>query len=238
MRHTNKIQHQQKCREISNHVCKLTRQDHAHHLDYITSNLHNNQRQFWRWLKNTRCDLPQIPEIHYQNSVLSTPFDKATAFNDHFSSIFVNENMAPIEALKMELSKSWSEVHTSDVEISRDDVLQLLLSIDVHKASGPDGIPGRLLKEGAHWIATPIQKLFNLSPNQGSLPREWVTANVSPVFKKGNKHLPINYRPISLTCIVVKILERIVYNTLVEFLSSNDKLSPCQHGFRRGLPNS
>ena len=142
--------------------------------------------------------------------------------------------MAPIKALKMELSKSWSEVHTSDVEISRDDVLKLLLSIDVHKASGPDGIPGRLLKEGAHCIATPIQKLFNLSLNQGSLPREWVSANVSPVFKKGNKHLPINYRPISLTCIVVKILERIVYNSLVEFLSSNNKLSPYQHGFRRG----
>ena len=69
--------------------------------------------------------------------------------------------------------------------------------------SGPDDVPGQLLKEGTSWLANPLVRLFSLSLNQGYLPDDWTSANVTPVFKKGNKHLVANYRPISLTCTVV-----------------------------------
>ena len=95
-------------------------------------------------------------------------------------------------------------------------------------------MPGRLLREGAPWLAKPITKLFSMSLQLGSLPRDWRRANVAPVFKRGNKHSPSNYRPVSLTSLVVKCLECLVYARLSKFLDVNNKPSGCQHGFHRG----
>ena len=90
------------------------------------------------------------------------------------------------------------------------------------------------MKEGAQWIAGPLSKLFSLSLAQGKLPQHWTLANVTTILKKGNKHSILNYRPVSLTCITVKLLERIVFNHMTKFLTTNKKLSPFQHGFHSG----
>ncbi len=74
--------------------------------------------------------------------------------------------------------------------------------IDPIKACGPDEIPGRLLKEGAPWLASPLTKL---------LPLDWTSANVTPIFKNVSKHNPKNYRPVSLTCIAIKVLEWLIH---------------------------
>ena len=64
--------------------------------------------------------------------------------------------------------------------------------------------------------------------------RDWRRTNIAPVFKRGDKHSPSNYRPVSLTSLMMKCLECLVYARLSEFLGMNNKLSSCQHGFRRG----
>lgn len=122
----------------------------------------------------------------------------------------------------------------ADITISRDDVYDLLSKLDVSKSCGPDEVPARLLREGACWLADPLTRLYNLSLHQGCLPRDWTSANVTPVFKKGSKHLVSNYRLISLTCIAVKLLERLLHDHIVQFLIHGSKLSPFQHGFRKG----
>jgi len=78
---------------------------------------------------------------------------------------------------------------------------QLLQNIQQHKASGPENLPAQFLKEVAYEISPMI---FQTSLDQGSLPNIWKTANVVPIFKKGNKSDPCNYRPVSLTCICCK----------------------------------
>ena len=115
-----------------------------------------------------------------------------------------------------------------------DEVYKVLCRIDSSKACGPDEIPGRLLREGAPWLAEPISKLYSMSLQSKALPRDWKRANVAQMFKRGNKHSPSNYRPVSLTSLVVKCLEHLVYARLSEFLDVNNRLSSCQHGFRRG----
>ena len=110
-----------------------------------------------------------------------------------------------------------------------------MCKIDPSKAFGPDDIPGRLLKEGAPWrLAEPLTQLYNLSLQSGVLPRDWRRANVTPVFKKGDKHSPSNYHPISLTSLVVKCLEHLVHTRILEFLEANNKHSSHQHGFHKG----
>ena len=72
------------------------------------------------------------------------------------------------------------------------------------KASGPDNIPVRILKEAAHQIAPVLQVIFTQSYQTGELPQDWVSANIVAIFKKGNKSTPANYRPVSLTCVSTK----------------------------------
>ncbi len=78
-------------------------------------------------------------------------------------------------------------------------------------------------------LAKPLSQLFNLSIETGT---HWKKSNITPVHKKGSKHAPSNYRPISLTSVVVKTFERIIHNELSAFLSENNLLSLSQHGFR------
>ena len=112
----------------------------------------------------------------------------------------------------------------------------LQCKLDISKAAGPDEVSARLSKEGALCLTKPLATLFTLSLSQGCLPSDWTSANISPVIKKGNKHLVTNYRPISLTSTVVKLLERLVHCQLTHFLERKNKLSPLQHGFRKVLP--
>ena len=99
------------------------------------------------------------------------------------------------------------------------------------KATGPDGISARLLKECSNEIARSLTALFTKSLSLGNVPQEWKEANVVPVPKKGDIHEINNYRPISLLSLVSKFLEQVVHIHVSEFAQSS--LSELQHGFRR-----
>ncbi len=111
-------------------------------------------------------------------------------------------------------------------------MFNVLYHLDPNKASGPDNIPIRLLKECASTIAPSLTCLFNKSLKLGTLPSEWKLSNVIPLHKKGNKSYVENYRPISLMCVVAKVLERCVYNRLIDHIQN--MISAAQHGFLRG----
>ena len=113
-------------------------------------------------------------------------------------------------------------------------VLQSCFQILNHafKASGPDDIPAYLLKEIAFQIAPSLAMVFQVSLNQCKLAADWKVAHMIPVFKKGDKSSPHNYRPISLTCLCYKILEHIVYSNIFTHLNQANILCEEQHGFR------
>ena len=119
-----------------------------------------------------------------------------------------------------------------NINITLNGILKLLDNLQPHKASGPDQIHGKILKECKDEIAPILQIIFEKSLLSGQLPKDWKNANVCPVFKKGDKHDPINYRPISLTCICCKLLEHIVASNTMTFLENNNILYDLQHGFR------
>ena len=114
-------------------------------------------------------------------------------------------------------------------------IIKLLSNIDPKKANGPDLIPCCILKEAAEVIAPFLQYLYTQSLESGGLPDDWLKANITPVFKKGSKHLPENYRPISLTSVPCKILEHIIFHDIMSHLDFHNILVKFQHGFRRRL---
>ena len=76
--------------------------------------------------------------------------------------------------------------------------------------------------------------LFAHSLNTGTRPEDWLTANITPVYKKGNRSIPSNYRPISLTSVCSKVMEHIVFHSIMQHVQHYGILSEFQHGLRPG----
>ena len=100
------------------------------------------------------------------------------------------------------------------------------------KAPRPDELPNLILKNAASEISLFLIIIFDQSLHTGNQMTRWVEANVAPVFKKGDRHSPANYRPISLTCVYAKLLEHIICKQIMSHFSKNKILTPVQHCFR------
>ena len=98
---------------------------------------------------------------------------------------------------------------------------------------GPDELHPRFLKELAAELSPVFTHLFQQSLDTSEIPDEWSLANFCPLFKKGNRALASNYRPVSLTCILCKLLEHIVYSNIIDHLEKHSLLSDRQHAFRK-----
>ena len=106
------------------------------------------------------------------------------------------------------------------------------MSLNISKAGGCDGISPHFLKLCATSLLTPITNLLSLCMTKCTLPREWKVHKISPIFKGGDVHCANNYRPISLLCILSKVLESIVFQKVVDFVRPH--ISTSQHGFVQG----
>ena len=111
---------------------------------------------------------------------------------------------------------------------------KIVEEINISKAAGPDLIPGRMLNMLAPELAPIVHAIFTQSLDTGELPRDWSLANVAPIFKKGNRVLAENYRPVSLTCITCKLFEHIVCGHILNHVEDHKILTNLQHGFRSG----
>nr|VZI12352.1 unnamed protein product [Spirometra erinaceieuropaei] len=108
------------------------------------------------------------------------------------------------------------------------------MTLNESKSPGPDDIPPKLLKEFAAELAKPLSMLFQASFEAGGLPDDWKSARITPLHKGGSKASANNYRPISLTSICCKLMEKIIKRELMRFLEQHNLLSDAQHGFRSG----
>ena len=111
-------------------------------------------------------------------------------------------------------------------------VRKLLVKLNERKDAGLDNIPSRLLKMAGNIIAPSLTQIFIKSINTGIFPTEWKLARVTPIFKKGKRDDPNNYRPISIIPTAAKIFEKIIYDQLCDYLKDNNLLTHCQFGFR------
>ena len=121
-----------------------------------------------------------------------------------------------------------------DVSFDVSKIFKLLEKLKVDKSPGPDGIHNRVLFEIKDQIGKVLSILFQKSFQSGQLPKEWKEGNIVPIYKKGKKSDPNNYRPVSLTSTVSKIMEAILRDEIVSHLEGNNLISPDQHGFRSG----
>ncbi|XP_047143068.1 uncharacterized protein LOC124817261 [Hydra vulgaris] len=118
-------------------------------------------------------------------------------------------------------------------DINIDTVIKKLSKLNVNKSTGEDKVHPRVLKECSNSISNPLSTIFNRSYSSGITPRIWQCANIIPILKKGDKLKATNYRLVSLTSVVRKVMENIIRDALVEHLVENKLKSNSQHGFVR-----
>ena len=119
-------------------------------------------------------------------------------------------------------------------QISPDEVYNILSAIDSDTSVGMDGMHPRLLKNLAADLALPLAIIFNASLSQEELPQEWLTAIVVPIYKDKSRFDPLNYRPVSLTSLVCKTIERSIAQRLTAYMEEHNIISERQYGFRSG----
>ena len=118
-------------------------------------------------------------------------------------------------------------------QLETQNVLEILQSLNSEKAAGIDNIPCKFLKDGANILAKHICQICNLSIKQSLFPHQCKIAKIKPLFKKGSKTDPKNYRPISLLPLISKIIERVIFDQTQEFLQKQNVFCRYQSGFRK-----
>jgi len=201
--------------------------------NYIKDNIiedKGHSKKFFSFIKSKRTDICGVSPLVDNNNVTHTNEEKlAEILNDQFASVFSkDDDTTPI-------TSGPAGTNIDNLTVTKNGIIKLLKDLNPHKASGPDGVSARILKECANEVADGLVFLFNASLKQGKIPDDWRHANITPLFKGGNKNRSKaeNYRPISLTSVTCKIMEHVIHSQVINHLEKNGSLSDTQHGFRK-----
>ena len=204
----------------------------------MTTELKTGSKSWWWTARRLagKGGKSEIPVLKANGNTHISSEDKAECL----ASLFCEKSTIPEE----DNNKSVPELHTrtssncSKVVFWPSKVKKELLKLDINKASGPDDVPALVLKMAAPELATPLARLFQICFDKGYMPAQWKCAHVIPCYKKGDKHTPGNYRPISLLCIMSKVMEKLVSKKMWKHLDQHHLISPRQFGFRAGHSTS
>ena len=160
--------------------------------------------------------------------LLSDTTKRANILNEQFQSVYTKE-----DTNKMPDKGPSPHPSMSNITFKTKGIAKLLQNLNPYKAAGPDSIPTFMLKVAANEIAPILTKIFQKSYDSGTVPSDWRDANIVPIYKKGDKQQPSNYRPVSLTSISCKIMEHIVHSSIMDHFERHNILCDQQHGFRK-----
>ena len=233
MKRTGKTEDISKYMELRAKIQKAETREYCRYIENIiecgqdsTAQPASKQKRFWSYIKSLRKDSGGVSPLKSDGIMYNNPKDKANILNKQYQSVFTREtpNIPDMEGP--------TYPSMPDITVDTRGVLKLLKNIKPNKASGPDMIAARLLRELAEEIAPLLTAIFQKSIRENRVPDEWKLANVTAVFKKGDRHKASNYRPVSLTCICSKIQEHIMVSNILKHLDKYSILTDCQHGFR------
>ena len=153
-----------------------------------------------------------IPPIEHNDRIYTSEHDKANILNSFFQSqSFLNDKNAPLPAILPTMLES----ELNSIVLTTDEVDSVLKILPVGKATGPNGLSNRILRELSHELSIPYFSLFNQSLDTGNVPRSYKEANVCPVPKKGDLSIVSNHRPISLLNSRTRLLKDLFSNICI-----------------------
>ena len=189
-----------------------------------------NSRKFANYIKSkTKTKVSIGPLKSKDGKVIADEREMAEELNTFFAATFTEENLNDIPVKAPE-----TDILFINSKITEAKIVEKIKKLKENSAAGPDGIGPRFLKSTMSEIVKPLCIVFNISIDTGKVPKDWKHARVTPIFKKGPKGDPGNYRPVSLTSVPCRILESIIKDDMMEHLKVNKLLKDSQHGFLKG----
>lgn len=194
----------------------------------MATNVGNGSKPFWKYVNLKRKNKININNLRKSDgTVTCSDTECANVLADFFATVFVDEDISNIPDVQ-----SVTDLEINTVLFTTQKVAEVLKQFPNFSSPGPDGLPYIVLKKGGAVLHEKLAMLFQRSLALGCLPEEWKLANVVGIFKKGDKSSPTNYRPVSLTVTVCKLMEAIIHYYIWLFWDANNIIKCTQHGFR------
>ena len=221
-------------KETLNYYTKEARRSKEKFERKLAQNMKSDTKSFFAYVRTKSRTKDKLAPLVDRYGELSLDDRKnANILNTFFCSMFTKENIESMTKPRQQFDERKGSKLT-DIEIEPHIVEKKLRNLKLNKAAGMDGIHTNILKALSEEMSLPLCMLFKKSLDQGVVPFDWRAANVVPLYKKGSKYLPSNYRPVSLTSVVCKILESIIKDAISTHLESNSLIKISKYGFSSG----
>ena len=216
----------QKYKESENHCHQILRDLELAKERRVVSS--NNLGNFYKYVNNRLSCHTGVGVLRDNNgSLYATDDSKAELLNNYFSSVSTKD-----DGVLPEFDRLVPEnVEFSNVTFTPENVMKAIRKLKNNTSCGPDGLPPILFRKLASHLALPLSLLFNNSMSVGRIPDDWKKAIITPISKGGLASDVCNYRPISLTSVACKIMERVIVQHLLSYLYQHGLISRQQHGF-------
>ncbi len=190
----------------------------------LCSNMGKNSKAFWSYVRSPGS-APEVRSLRKNDECVYDPAVIAECFQTFFLSVFNPESPVSPSVNGKSLLNEFTPVTVHEIE-------SVLNSLPKGKAPGPDLLKNELFCGCAREFSLILCPFFNLCLRESAFPLEWKSVIVNPIFKSGAKNDVVNFRPITLSSVVLKIFEKCVYKRLLTFLNSVNAIPDCQFGFR------
>ena len=221
--------------KVRNTTCKIIKRAKRCHEKNIASQAKDNPKKFWKYVNSKRKCREKVAALQKEDGTMTTNNkEKADLLINFFSSVMTEEDTSNLDNINITPGEKSNGQFITEVNITAKEVKQQLKDLNPNKSPGPDKIYPKVLKELHNELAEPIAHLFNKSFNNNKLPNDWKLAEITAIFKKGNRSSSNNYRPVSLTCILCKVMESFIRDEIQNHMEELNLYCKCQHGFRQG----
>ena len=215
-----------------NEVNNMIKKAKILHEKKIANESKANPKAFWKHINSFRKCKDGVSALQREDGTLATEdAEKATMLINFFSSVLTVEDKTDIPHIPSGERSGGKFVE--NLEIKEEQVKEKLKNLNPTKSPGPDKLFPRVLKEISEQLAGPLTILFNKSIQESTLPEDWKLAEITAIFKKGSRTSTNNYRPVSLTCILCKVLESFIRDIVQQHMEQFELYAKCQHGFRK-----
>lgn len=198
--------------------------------DYIISlqsNLKSNIKLFWAFTKSKRKTNSYPSQFKHNNQSASSPNEICEMFSNFFKSTFTNHS----SDRSFNINHTANQTTVNPLRILPVDVENTISKLDLNKNGGPDGIPNYFLRMTNKQISIPLSMIFSRSCREATVPPEFKSSFITPIFKKGDESLVTNYRPVAMSNTIALVFEKIMNAHILTAIG--DKLTFNQHGFMK-----
>ena len=198
----------------------------------IAQQIQEDPKAFYSYVRSKSKTKVKVGPLKDQDgNVVSDSKGMSTIFSDYFSTVFTKEDVSNMPIVRQH-ARVDENCCIENIEVNELRILKAFNGLKENKAAGVDDLNSSFILGSKDGLVKPLEMIFKHSLETGEIPNDWKKANVTAIFKKGSKKEASNYRPVSLTSHVCKILERIIKEDLVSYLESNKLILDSQHGFR------